>query len=40
VAQLADRVTVLVAGRPIASGSYDTIRNDARVRDAYLGEDG
>jgi branched-chain amino acid transport system ATP-binding protein len=40
VAQLADRVTVLVAGRAIASGSYDTIRNDARVRDAYLGENG
>jgi branched-chain amino acid transport system ATP-binding protein len=40
VAQLADRVTVLVAGRTIATGSYDVVRNDARVRDAYLGENG
>jgi branched-chain amino acid transport system ATP-binding protein len=40
VAQLADRVTVLVAGRAIATGSYDAVRNDARVRDAYLGENG
>ncbi len=40
VAQLADRVTVLVAGCAIAAGDYDTVRNDARVRDAYLGEDG
>src|SRR6202163_928721 len=40
VAQLADRVTVLVAGRAIAAGSYDAVRNDARVRDAYLGENG
>ncbi len=38
VAQLADRVTVLVSGRAIAAGSYDAIRDDARVRDAYLGE--
>jgi len=40
VAQLADRVTVLVAGRAIAAGSYDSVRSDARVRDAYLGESG
>jgi branched-chain amino acid transport system ATP-binding protein len=40
VAQLADRVTVLVAGRAIAAGSYDAVRGDARVRDAYLGERG
>jgi branched-chain amino acid transport system ATP-binding protein len=40
VAQLADRVTVLVAGRAIASGSYDAIRTDPRVREAYLGDDG
>ena len=40
VAELADRVTVLVAGRAIASGSYETIRNDPVVREAYLGEDG
>jgi branched-chain amino acid transport system ATP-binding protein len=35
---LADRVTVLVYGRPIASGSCDAIRNDDEVRRAYLGE--
>jgi branched-chain amino acid transport system ATP-binding protein len=40
VAQLADRVTVLVAGRAVASGSYEAVRADARVRNAYLGEDG
>ena len=40
VAQLADRVTVLVAGHAVAAGSYDAIRNDARVRDAYLGDNG
>jgi len=36
---LADRVSVLVQGRVIASGSADEIRNDPRVREAYLGED-
>jgi branched-chain amino acid transport system ATP-binding protein len=40
VAELADRVTVLVAGHAIASGSYETIRTDPRVREAYLGDDG
>ena len=40
VAQLADRVTVLAEGRAIAAGSYEAVRNDARVRDAYLGENG
>jgi branched-chain amino acid transport system ATP-binding protein len=40
VAQLADRVTVLVAGRAIASGTYDQVRTDPNVREAYLGEDG
>jgi branched-chain amino acid transport system ATP-binding protein len=34
---LADRVSVLVYGRLIATGSPQAIRDDARVRDAYLG---
>jgi len=35
---LADRITVLVYGRVIASGSPDAIRQNAEVREAYLGE--
>jgi branched-chain amino acid transport system ATP-binding protein len=38
VAALADRVTVLVAGRTIATGTYDEVRGIAEVRAAYLGE--
>jgi len=36
---LADRITVLVYGRALATGSADEIRANPEVRIAYLGED-
>jgi branched-chain amino acid transport system ATP-binding protein len=39
VFSLADRISVLVAGRLLASGTADEIRNHHGVRTAYLGEE-
>jgi branched-chain amino acid transport system ATP-binding protein len=39
VFRLADRVSVLVAGKVIATGLPDEVRNDAEVRRAYLGDE-
>jgi branched-chain amino acid transport system ATP-binding protein len=36
---LADRISVMVYGRLIATGPPEAIRGNAEVRQAYLGED-
>ena len=39
VMSVADRITVLVYGKVIAQGTPEQIKNDAQVRQAYLGDD-
>lgn len=39
VFSVADRLTVLVNGRVLATGAPDEIRRDPRVREAYLGDE-
>lgn len=39
VSELAHRITVLQYGSVLASGSYDEVRTDPRVIEAYLGEE-
>src|SRR3989440_6239589 len=39
VFRLADRITVLVNGRVVASGAPETIKADEQVRKAYLGDE-
>lgn len=40
VSELADHITVLQYGSVLATGSYDEVRRDPRVIEAYLGEEG
>ena len=40
VFRVADRITVMVNGAVIASGTPDFVRNSNEVRLAYLGDEG
>ncbi len=37
VSDLSDKITVLTRGRVLAEGDYDTVSNNADVREAYMG---
>jgi branched-chain amino acid transport system ATP-binding protein len=39
VFSLSDRISVLVYGQVLATGTPEQIRNDPKVREAYLGEE-
>ena len=39
VFSISDRISVLVYGEVIATGKPDEIRNNANVKEAYLGEE-
>lgn len=39
VFSIADRISVIYYGKVLASGAPDEIRNDQKVKDAYLGEE-
>ena len=39
VADLSDRITVLARGEVLAEGDYDTVSNDPRVMEAYIGQE-
>jgi branched-chain amino acid transport system ATP-binding protein len=40
VRNICDQIVVLNFGEKIAEGSFDQVRQDARVREAYLGQEG
>ena len=40
VSSICDQIVVLNFGEKIAEGSFDHVRQDAKVREAYLGQEG